>query len=525
VTQEWNFDFVHDSGLSGKKQMTEIMGGGVALFDAEGDGDLDVYCVHGGPDSAGSGDPAKSNQLYLQEGGKFVNGTAASGLGDDGYGMAVAVADIDNDGDDDVYVGNLGNDRLYENQGGGKFEDVTARAGIVADSWTSSTGFFDYDRDGFLDILVVQYVTFIDKKCTDLAGRHIYCGPLSFRAVSDIIYHNNGDGTFTDVSEQFGLNDVRCAGLGVALADFNGDGFDDIYIANDAHENHLWINQAGEGFLEQGVLLGAAYNFHGRAEAGMGVVAEDFTGDGEFDLFMTHLTEESNSFYRNMGGSRGFVDSTGRAGLAASSMQWTGFGVVAADVECDGDLDLLVMNGRVKQGNLMPDAIPAPPLDILAEPNLLYLAGDAGRYALASSRAAGMCENVEISRGIAAGDIVRDGDLDFVMTNIHGPARMFLNEAPRAGDWLIIEAYDPRLKRAAIGARVTLRKGEHSQMRQIRPCIGYLSSSEAIAHFGVPAGAGDAKLEVLWPDGRRESFAVPELNARMRVERGSGEEL
>ncbi|MCH7839218.1 MAG: VCBS repeat-containing protein [Planctomycetes bacterium] len=335
ITAEVGLDFVHESGARGELLFPEIMIGGVALFDSDGDGDLDIYLTNGHrafPEH--DVDPGTTNKLYVQgPGGKFVDFTAESGLGDAGYGIGVAIGDVDNDGDADVFVGNLGPDRLYRNRGDGTFEDVTSTSGMVIDGWSASACFFDYDADGFLDLYVTRYVDWRrGKKCFAPDGRRTYCGPNGFRPLHDVLMRNNGDGTFTDVSEQAGMASVAAPGLGVVCQDLNGDGRPDIYVANDQSANHLWINQGDGTFREEALEFGLAYNTSGAPEAGMGIVAADFDNDQDTDLFLTHLAEETNTFYRNLGGAIGFSDATGETGLGWSSVPYTGFGVVAVDL-------------------------------------------------------------------------------------------------------------------------------------------------------------------------------------------------
>jgi hypothetical protein len=486
------------------------MGGGAALFDCDGDGDLDIYLTNGG----------SPNRLYRQEpGGRFVDATADTGLGDSGYGMGVAIGDVDNDGDPDVYLTNYGPDRLYENRGDGTFVDVTEDAGVRVDGWSSSAVFFDFDRDGYLDLFVARYVRYdARKRCTDSAGRPDYCKPQLFSPTPDVLLHNNGDGTFRDVSETAGIRSAVGPGLGVLAEDLDDDGWPDLYVANDGAANHLWINTHAGSFREDALLSGAAYNLEGRPEAGMGVVAADLDQDLDLDLYVTHLDGESNTLYRNRGLQRGFDDGSGAAGLATASMADTGFGTAAVDMELDGDLDLVVVNGRVTRGKPQAGATSRPPWNEFAEPNRLLLNRGDGRFEPAFAWAA----SPEISRGLAVGDVDSDGDLDLLVSNAHGPARLFRNEAPRVGQWLTVRAVDPGLGRLAIGARISLLAGESRMMRTVGRGGSYLSSSDPRAHFGVPEGSKPRSLEVRWPDGTSESFPVGELNQEITVVRGSG---
>lgn len=516
-------DFVHDACIEGGLLLPEIMGGGIGLFDCDGDGDLDLYCVNGGPDGTGG-----KSALYLNDGtGAFARAGASAGVEDTGYGMGLAIGDFDNDGDEDLYVACADGDRLLRNDGSGTFDDVTESAGIDVPGWSCSAAFLDYDRDGFLDVFVTQYVIYEERDCKNPAGRPEYCGPLSFDPVPDVLLRNRGDGTFEDISAACGIQSASAAGLGIVCEDFNRDGWVDMYVANDAYQNHLWINQQDGTFIDEGLQQGVALSFHGRPEAGMGVLAEDLSGDGEMDLFVTHLLAETNRFYRSQGEGRGFKDDTGRTGLAASSMKYTGFGTCAFDVELDGDLDIVVANGRVNRRDATPGAVAKPPLDMLAESNLFYRGLGNGRLEEESDLETALCVPADVSRGLAQGDIDGDGDLDLVMTNIDGPTRVYRNEAPREGSWLLVDAVDPELGRRALGAVVELSAGQTKRVRTIRAASGYLSSQDPRAHFGIPRAetASEATLLVRWPGGQQERFPVPSFDAQLTVERGAGEEV
>ena len=517
-TIESGIEFVNDAGATGNRLLPEIMGAGVGLFDYDGDGDLDVYLVNGNRSLRGakamgsSASEIVTNRLYRQDAdGRFTDVTASSGLGDGGFGMGLAVGDVDNDGDADVYVTNFGPDRLYLNGGDGTFEDVTVSAGIDVPGWSCSAAFFDYDRDGLLDLYVTQYVVFDpSKRCLNHSGEPIYCGPKAFAPVHDVLLRNTGQGRFVDVSEAagIGIGAVAGAGLGVVCEDFNDDGWIDVYVANDADPNHLWVNRRDGTFEDLAVQLGAAYNLHGQPEAGMGVVADDLGNRGVYDLFVTHLVGETNTLYRRRGA--GFVDFTGPAGLGPSSQALTGFGTCAFDIELDGDLDLAVANGRVRRGPLLSSANVGPTWNPLAEPNLVYLNDGSGRFDIAAEPA--FCQTTEISRGLAMGDIDGDGDLDLLLGNVESPARLYVNEGPRSGHWLIVRAVDPRWNRDALGARVTVEAGGRTLTRSIRRSAGYLSSHDPRAHFGFGEAEQVESLIVRWPDGTKERFGPPEYN-------------
>ncbi|MEE8166366.1 MAG: VCBS repeat-containing protein, partial [Myxococcota bacterium] len=316
VTATTGVDFIHTTGGTGELYLPEIMGGGVAVFDADGDDRLDLYFTNqNGLLPKLEPSTTDVNRLYRQmPDGRFEDITEASGLGDGGYGMGVAIGDVDNDGDLDVYVSNYGADRLYLNDGGGVFEDATERSGIIIDGLSASCAFFDYDRDGDLDLYVAEYVLWDEtQRCTSRSGQRTYCGPLSFRAARDHLLRNEGGGRFVDVSEESGIARVFAAGLGVVIEDFDHDGWPDLSVANDGYANNLWLNQRNGRFVDDALMLGAAYNDMGQPEAGMGVLAEDLDRDGRVDLFVTHLDEETNTLYRGLPGRTGFADATATA--------------------------------------------------------------------------------------------------------------------------------------------------------------------------------------------------------------------
>ncbi len=530
ITSKVGLDFTHESGAAGTLHLPEVMGGGCALFDYDNDGDLDVYLVTGNhtlPDGGRADDPV--NRLYRQDAdGRLTDVTSESGLGDGGYGMGVTVGDIDNDGDTDVYITNYGPDRLYRNRGDGTFEDITEAAGSDVNGWSCSAAFFDYDRDGFLDLFVTQYVEYNPaKRCSSRTARADYCGPRVFTPVHDVLLRNNGDSAaprFTDTSARAGLSSVpAAAGLGVVCEDFNDDGWIDIYVANDGYPNHLWLNQHDGTFEETGVAMGAAYSIHGQQEAGMGVIAADLDNSSTLDLFVTHLRRQTNTHYRNLGSGAGFHDVTGETGFAASSMVYTGFGTAALDVELDGDLDVAVVNGRVSFFDRLPNTSVEPPWDLLTERNLFYLNDGTGSFKLAGAPLESFCGLIEVTRGLAVGDFDMDGDLDMLVNNIQGAARLYRNDTPRKGHWLMVDAVDPRLRREAIGARVTVVCGERRLVRTITRSSSYLSSHDPRAHFGLGVTDRVDHIEIRWPDGLTERFGENNVDRMVQLTRGTGE--
>ncbi|MAF66267.1 MAG: hypothetical protein CMJ84_11505 [Planctomycetes bacterium] len=508
--------FESDARQAGRWLLPEIMGGGVALLDADGDDFLDVVLVR----------PRGDHALFLGSGGSFTDASKTAGLGraDDGTAMGIAVGDLDNDGDPDVYITRHGPDQLFRNRGDGTFEEVSEAFGIDVPGWSCSAAFGDYDGDGFLDLFVTRYVDFdAERECRGWSGRRDYCGPKEFPPLADVLLRNEGGAGFRDVSAEAGIAGAPCAGLGVVWEDLDRDGRPDVYVANDAYPNQCWRNEGGGRFRDVAHELGLALNLNGRPEAGMGIAAEDFDGDGRSDLFITHLRAETNTLYRRLAAGRGFGDASGPSRLGAASMPFTGFGVCALDVELDGDLDLFVANGRVNWAEPPAGATPAEPWDGFAEANLCFVNDGAGRFSPDPGHAAAFTSPAEISRGLARGDLDRDGDVDLVLANLRGGPGVFYNEAPRAGSWLSVRCRDATLKRDAIGARVTVVLGEGSRPERTLTRAGsYLSSSEAAVHFGLGEQTAVAAFEVTWPGGEREVFPGGPTDREVVLTRGSG---
>jgi len=524
ITTEAGLGFRQTSGARGEYRMPEVMGGGVALFDAEGDGDLDLYCTNGNHSlPAESPDPSSSGAFYRQEApARFREATREAGLVDGHYGMGVAVADVDNDGDEDLYLTHFGPNSFFRNRGDGHFEDDSEGAACAGTGWSSSAAFFDFDRDGFLDLYVARYVEYSEKSCYDNAGRLDYCGPKSYPPRSDLLFRNT-NGSFRDVSHAAGIDALAAAGLGVVCADLDEDGWQDVYVANDAYANMLWVNRRDGTFRDEALQRGLALNLNGQPQAGMGLALADLDGDEHLDLFVTHLREETNALYLGRG-ARGFLDATGASELGPASMPFTGFGVAAIDLDLDADLDLLVANGAVFHRPVLAEALGAPWRDY-AEPNLLQLNQGHGRFADGATVGGAFTELVEVSRGLAAGDVDGDGDPDLLLGQIEGPARLLRNDAPReARHWIGVRCVDPRWNRDALGARVELVAGGQRQVQVLCSSWSYCSSSPAVAFFGLGDLAAVEGVEVLWPDGLRERFPGPAVDRMHVLRRGTGGE-
>ena len=524
VSAELGLPVVEGPGPDGSFHLPEVMQGGIGLLDYDGDGALDILHVRaplpGGPDAR------ISNRLYRQgPDGTFSDVTAEAGLDAPGFGQGLAIGDADNDGDPDVYVTNYGPDRFYRNDGNGRFTDATASAGFEGDRWSTSAAFFDYDGDGHLDLYVAHYLRLDPaKRCTDPRGRREYCGPWSFHGTPDRLYHNEGDGTFTDRTRSAGIvlaqSGARATGLGVLCADFTGDDLPDVFVANDLQSNQLWVNEGDGSFSEQGVQRGVAVDAYGHAEASMGVTAGDINGDGILDLFMTHLWQENNRLYV---GSRTtfFRDGSDAAQLSRYDLERTGWGCGFFDFDNDGDLDLAVANGAVRRRPPLPGA-PAGMWAEYVEPNQLFENDGTGLFAEVDDEAVGsFSTELGVSRGLAFGDLDDDGDVDLVVSGIDNSLRVYRNDVPAAGrHWLSVRALTRG--RDAIGARVTLSAGGRDRLRLVAPSFSYLSSNDPVAHFGLGEAEVVDEIVVLWPDGERERFAASAVDREITLRQGEG---
>jgi hypothetical protein len=563
VTEAVGLDFVHDAGpIDGKYFLPQIVGSGAAVFDFDGDGLLDIYLLNNG------GPHGRPNCLFRQlPGGRFQNVSKGSGLDITGYSMGVAIGDVNNDGFPDVLVTQYTGVRLFLNNGNGTFTDVTKEAGLDNPLWATSAAFLDYDRDGWLDLVVVNYVEYDPSwKCASPDGKPDYCPPNQFAGTVTKLFHNTGLRTepvpepkpksvslpgsgsgglriprFEDVTLASHLGRVPGPGLGVACADFDGDGWPDILVANDGEANRLWINQHDGTFSEEAVRRGLALNGLGQRQANMGIALGDVDGDGLLDVFMTHLTEESNTLWRQ--GPRGlFRDETAAARLAGSGLRGTGWGAVLADFNHDGALDLVLVNGRVARGRPANSEL-GPYWSGYAERNRLFAGSGTGSFNDISTSNKPLCGSNGVYRALVAADIDGDGALDLLVTSVAGTARLYRNVAPKRGHWLLVRAVEslqggrektvpsPHAgeswgeERDAYGAEITIQAGGKRRVSGIYPGQGYLCSHDPRVHFGLgPASQVDA-IEVRWPDGARETFEGGPADRVVRLVEGKGARL
>jgi hypothetical protein len=505
VTSSLGVNFQHIASHTSKKYLIETMGSGVALFDYDNDGRLDIFLVNGAPltDPTPKGTiPQKTgpqywNRLFHQKpDGTFEDVTQKAGLQGAGYGMGVAVGDYDNDGFEDLYVTAYGGNKLYHNNGDGTFTDVTEKAGVAASGWSTSAAWVDLDGDGLLDLVVLRYVQwdFDDIFCGEhREGYRAYCHPDTFQPIAPLVFHNDGNGHFTEISHKIGM-DKPGKGLGIALADYDRDGKIDVFVANDSMSEFLYHNLGGGKFEEVGLLSGIAVDADGRSFAGMGVDFADYNNDGWPDLVVTDLANQHYALYQNNGDGT-FNYSTFTTGLANITMPHSGWGVRFFDYDNDGWKDLLIAQGH----DIDTIQLNYPNLRYRESPLLVRNTGHA--FADVSSDSGKPFQEAWVGRGLAIGDLDNDGRIDAVVTTNDGPAYVLHNETPTSNHWLTLKLVGHKSNRDAIGAEVKLITANGSQFATVTTASSYLSSSDKRVHFGLGAEAIAQTIEIRWPSG------------------------
>jgi hypothetical protein len=542
----WGLDFRYDTGSTGQLYYPEIVGGGAALFDYDNDGDLDVFIVQGAvlePGKAGAhpitpaGGRLFRNDLIVNgvrhDTPRFVDVTAASGIKALGYGIGVAAGDFDNDGWVDLYVLNFGSNQLWHNNGDGTFTEVTQTAGADDPRLSLSASFADLDRDGWLDLYVADYVDFsIDHNvvCYAASSRRDYCGPSSFPPTPDRLLRNRGNGTFEDLSTRSGIAGKAGRGMGVVVADFDGDGLPDVFVTNDGMENFLWKNLSHDRgnltFQEIALPAGVAVNADGKVQANMGIAAGDFDGDGDLDLFVTHIAGESSTLWVNLSknGSPGlFEDRTVQSGIAAANLPFTGFGTGWIDYDNDGRLDLLAVNGAVRLIDAQAErGDPFP----YAQTHQMLRQLENGRFTDVSRTMGDPFQHAEVGRGAAFGDIDNDGDMDVLIVNANGPARLLVNEVGNRSPWLGLRLVGrppgAKAERDMLGALVAVvRKGASTIWRRAATDGSYASASDPRVLVGLGDSTEITEVRVTWPDGKVEVFPPPPLRTYTTLVEGT----
>ena len=511
-------DFRHERGSSEERHLVEIMSGGGLFLDANGDGWPDVFLVDGG--SLVDPTVQAAHRLYLNRGdGTFEDVSARAGLAHRAYGVGACAADYDNDGRTDIYVTSLGPNVLYRNQADGSFADVTGEAGVAGDAFSASCAFADIDRDGDVDLFVVNYVDARANNavfCGDAAtGLRIYCHPVTFDPLQDVLYRNEGGGTFTDVTTEAGIAPHRGNGLGAVFGDYDDDGWIDLFVANDSTPNFLFRNDGDGTFTEMALVSGVAVASDGMPRAGMGTDFGDYDGDGDLDLFVTNHEFEAHTLFRNIGDGL-FEDVTFPSGVGPATLPYVGFGAQFLDLDNDRDLDLAIVNGNVMNSpeHFRPGATEA-------QRNLVLRNTGQGRFEDATADAGVGLALEGISRALVSADIDSDGDLDLLVTDNGGAPALLRNSGARGGA-VLLRLIGTRSNRDAIGTRVRLTAGGITQIREVRAGSSYLGQHDLRVHVGLGDATIIDRLEIRWPSGGTEVVEGQAANAIVTVTEGQG---
>jgi hypothetical protein len=519
ITEKAGIAFKHISSPE-KRYIVESMSGGLALLDYDNDGYLDIYFVNSLTVDLLKANGKTKSALYHNNGdGTFTEVTEKAGVGDIGWGMGATIGDYNNDGYDDIYVTCVGPNHLLKNNGNGTFSDVTQTAGVGDPRWSAGAAFVDYDNDGKLDLFVANYVAFDFNNLPEFGkgrtcqykGVAVQCGPRGLPGDGDTLYHNNGDGTFTDVSKKAGVSDPNgYYGMGVICSDFDEDGLVDIFVANDSTPNFLYKNNGDGTFKEIGFTSGTALSENGGAQGSMGVTVADYDHDGKLDLFITNFEDDYNTLYHN-DGRNSFTDVSYAARVAAVSLPYVGWGTKFFDYDNDGWVDLFVANGHVY-----------PQLPNFHQRNLVHKNNHDGTFTEVSEQLGAPFMEKRAGRGVAFGDVDNDGDVDIVINNLDGAPQLLRNDGGNANNSVLIKTVGVKSNRDGIGARVKVVSGDLTQVDEVRSGDSYLSQSDLRLHFGLEKRTKIDRIEVRWPSGVVDKIAGASANKMLTVKEGQG---
>lgn len=520
VTAQAGIRFKHSDGRSGQRYFLETFGAGAAWFDYDRDGDLDIYFVNGASLPGAELDPSPTNLLFRNNGDKtFTDVTEEAKVGDGAYGFGCCVGDYDNDGWLDLYVTNFGANILYRNNGDGSFTDVTEAAGVGDDRWGSSAAFADYDKDGDLDLFVANYLDYRlkDNAICYRADVQIYCSPVDFTGIADVLYRNNGDGSFTDVTRESGVFNAEGKGLGVAWGDYDNDSYPDVFVANDTTADMLYLNNGDGTFMDVALFVGVALGAKGTAMGGMGTSFGDYDNDGWLDIVVTNFQDDPNSLYHGEGDGT-FADASYASRLGGVSLPYVGWGVDFVDLDNDGFVDLFVGNGHIYDNVEMFD-----PGYTYAQRNHIYRNQGDGTLNEISSQCGPGLDLIKVSRGVAFGDYDNDGDIDILVTNSNQTPDLLENKSSNQNNWLNLRLVGTASNRDAIGARVrVIVQGLEPQLREVKSGSSYLCQSDMRLHFGLGQASMVTRIEIRWHSGLEETFEGIKPNQFLEIREGDG---
>jgi enediyne biosynthesis protein E4 len=522
--------FAHTDGSSGRKFVVETVASGLGMIDYDGDGHIDLFFLNGSP-LPGTPAPSKPPTCELYHNnhdGTFTDVTAQSGIGVPMYAMGCAVADYDNDGHEDIFISGYGSHRLWRNNGDGTFSDVTARAGLTNSSLSTNCvgagcAFFDYDRDGLLDLFIGHYLEF-DAATAEPCRRSnvpVYCSPRVWPAVPNRLYHNRGNGTFSDATESSGIGKFKGYAMGIVCSDFDGDGWPDIYVGNDVIENFLFRNLRNGTFEEIGMISGSAYDHYGDPQGTMGSNAGDYDGDGRLDIIVTDYQDQVNTLYRNLGvvhGTLQFKDVTVETGAGIGSRPLVTWGCGLVDFDNDGVRELFTAAGHLQ------DTVESYDKSTTYKQRSILLRQRSGRFVDIAPEAGPVMKEARVSRGAVFGDLNNDGKIDIVVLNARSRATVMMNDTPSANHWALLKLVGTKSNRSAVGAFVKVTAGGHAQVDEIHAGRGYQSAEDLRLHFGLDTNSVIDRLEIRWPNGSEEVRTNLSADRVIRIIEADGNE-